>query len=320
MYSFHYLNDAPIIRVTDHPEFGGNVNGPSLIRAPDWLLDPPGRYLLYFAHHEGQAIRLAASDALTGPWEIVTPDPLDLERSRFATSPPQASELHPEVRADIEAGRDGDYPHIASPDVWVDDETEQIRLYYHGRLDDGRQCSRVALSRDGRKFTPRMDTIEASYLRIFRLDDWYYAIAMPGRLYRSRDGLSGFEAGPRLTTEPIRHHALLCDAGQWYLLWSRVGDSPERILLSILEISANWQLWQLGETFEIHRALKSWEGADLAPRESRYGACKSRENQLRDPAIFTENGKIYLLYSIAGEQGIAIGELRRIRLNQAAYD
>jgi hypothetical protein len=34
-------------------------------------------------------------------------------------------------------------------------------------------------------------------------------------------------------------------------------------------------------------------------------------NQLRDPAIFKENGKIYLLYAVAGEQGIAIGELRK---------
>jgi hypothetical protein len=34
-------------------------------------------------------------------------------------------------------------------------------------------------------------------------------------------------------------------------------------------------------------------------------------NQLRDPAIFEEDGRIYLLYAIAGEQGIAIGELTK---------
>ena len=32
-------------------------------------------------------------------------------------------------------------------------------------------------------------------------------------------------------------------------------------------------------------------------------------NQLRDPAIFEEDGRIYLLYSVAGESGIAIAEL-----------
>jgi hypothetical protein len=31
--------------------------------------------------------------------------------------------------------------------------------------------------------------------------------------------------------------------------------------------------------------------------------------QLRDPAIFTEDGRTYLLYSVAGESGIAIAEL-----------
>ena len=33
--------------------------------------------------------------------------------------------------------------------------------------------------------------------------------------------------------------------------------------------------------------------------------------QLRDPAIFAEEGRLYLLYSVAGEQGIAIARLSR---------
>jgi len=32
-------------------------------------------------------------------------------------------------------------------------------------------------------------------------------------------------------------------------------------------------------------------------------------NQLRDPAILEENGRVYLLYAVAGESGIAIAEL-----------
>jgi len=32
--------------------------------------------------------------------------------------------------------------------------------------------------------------------------------------------------------------------------------------------------------------------------------------QLRDPGIYRENGKTYLLYSVAGENGIAIAELK----------
>ena len=32
-------------------------------------------------------------------------------------------------------------------------------------------------------------------------------------------------------------------------------------------------------------------------------------NQLRDPAIYEEDGGVYLLYAVAGESGIAIAEL-----------
>jgi hypothetical protein len=311
MFSFHYLNDAPIISVDDHAELDGNANGPALIRAPGWLHNSPGKYLLYFAHHEGLSIRLAASNNLTGPWKIITPGALDLEHSMFAVDSPNDSELHPEARAFIKAGADGNYPHIASPDVWVDHDTQQVRLYYHGRLEDGRQRSRVALSRDALNFTARMEILGLSYFKIFRHDDWFYALAMPGQLYRSRDGLGDFESGPRLTSEPIRHHALLQHGGQWYVLWTRVGDRPERILLSTLNTAADWQQWRFAETHEIHRAQKSWEGVDMMPRASQYGGCMQRVNQLRDPAIFEDAGKIYLLYAIAGEQGIAIGELKK---------
>lgn len=311
MFSFHYLNDAPIISADAHPGLGGNVNGPSLIRAPAWLDKPPGNYLLYFAHHEGDSIRLAAADQLSGPWRITDPGPLDLEHSLFSPDPPAKNNLHPEARAYIDAGADGNYPHIASPDVWIDNETEQIRLYYHGRLGDGRQRSRVAISRNGLDFTARMEIVGLPYLRIFRHDGWFYAISMPGQLYRSPDGLGDFEQGPRLTAEPIRHHAILEYEEHYYLFWTRVGDRPERILVSSLNFDARWQDWRLGEAEEVHRAEKPWEGADMSPTASSYGAVMQRVNQLRDPAIFQESGKIYLLYAVAGEQGIAIGELRK---------
>ena len=96
------------------------------------------------------------------------------------------------------------------------------------------------------------------------------------------------------------------------MLWTRVGDTPERILLSMLNTADDWQQWRFTETCEIHRAQKPWEGADMVPRASQYGGCMQRVNQLRDPAIFEDAGKIYLLYAIAGEQGIAIGELRNL--------
>jgi hypothetical protein len=38
-------------------------------------------------------------------------------------------------------------------------------------------------------------------------------------------------------------------------------------------------------------------------------AAYGQVNQLRDPAIFEEDGRTYLLYAVAGESGIAIAEI-----------
>jgi hypothetical protein len=71
----------------------------------------------------------------------------------------------------------------------------------------------------------------------------------------------------------------------------------------------DWHSWKESAPTEILRPERSWEGADapLVPsvRSTAYG----RVNQLRDPAIFDENGRVYLLYAVAGESGIAIAEV-----------
>ena len=56
----------------DHGRF--NVNGPAALAAPEWMPERPGRYLMYFAHHVGQSIRLAAADEPAGPWRMVESD------------------------------------------------------------------------------------------------------------------------------------------------------------------------------------------------------------------------------------------------------
>ena len=61
------LFGGPIIRPHMDGRMGGNINGPSLIRVPDWIERPLGAYYLYFAHHKGEYIRLAYADRLEGP-------------------------------------------------------------------------------------------------------------------------------------------------------------------------------------------------------------------------------------------------------------
>jgi len=52
-----------------------------------------------------------------------------------------------------------------------------------------------------------------------------------------------------------------------------------------------------------------YEGAGLPLVASNSGKAKARENAVRDPAIFKDEGRTYLLYSVAGESGIGIAEL-----------
>ena len=85
------LLDAPIIRPDLHPSIGENIQGPSLIRVPDWVEDRLGAYYLYFADHKGRYIRLAYADAVLGPWHIHQAGSLQIADSHFLTEPPAVS-------------------------------------------------------------------------------------------------------------------------------------------------------------------------------------------------------------------------------------
>jgi hypothetical protein len=74
----------PIIRPNMSPRMGGNVNGSSLIRVPDWIENPLGCYYLYFGHHCGTYIRLAYADDLHGRCHLYEPGVLPLAASGFA--------------------------------------------------------------------------------------------------------------------------------------------------------------------------------------------------------------------------------------------
>src|ERR1044071_4584691 len=73
------FDENPMIRPQMLPGTdGNNINGPSLIRVPDWVTNRLGKYYLYFAHHNGKYIRLAYADHLEGPWKIYKPGVLPL--------------------------------------------------------------------------------------------------------------------------------------------------------------------------------------------------------------------------------------------------
>ena len=94
------LLDAPIITPDLHPSIGKNIQGPSLIRVPEWVQNPLGAYYLYFADHKGRYIRLAYADDLLGPWNIHPSGSLQIADSYFLTAPP---EVAPERAAQLRA-------------------------------------------------------------------------------------------------------------------------------------------------------------------------------------------------------------------------
>ncbi|HPU51722.1 MAG TPA: hypothetical protein PK359_09205 [Burkholderiaceae bacterium] len=322
-YTVRRFDSNPIITARMDDRMGANIQGPSLIRVPDWVPDRLGRYYLYFADHKGSYIRLAYADALAGPWRIHTPGSLSLAQSLFPQQPLTApSPAHEAAALAPRPGfapegtpgipgllEDATLPHIASPDVHVDHANRRIVMYYHGLAAFRSQLTRVATSSNGLDFEAREELLGPSYFRVFTHREHQYALAMPGVLLRSRDGLSGFERGPVLFEALQRHTAVRVRGDILDIFWTRVSDAPEVIYCSRVDLSGPWTGWTASNTVEVLRPERPWEGADLPVAPSFRGAIGQPVNQLRDPAIFEEDGRCYLLYSVAGESGIAIGEI-----------
>lgn len=294
------FDQNPIIRPQMLPgRDGSNINGPSLIRVPAWVPGRMGNYYLYFAHHNGKYIRLAYADTLEGPWKIHEPGTL-----RLSDAPGCAG-------------------HIASPDVLVDEERRELRMYFHGPARaGGGQKSFVAVSKDGLSFKASAEVLGQFYFRVFRHQNAWFAMAKGGQLYRSKDGLANFEQGPNVfpggedrgpdANKPGPRHVAPHRVGDTlWVYYSSIGDKPERILRCPVALTDDWKNWNAGAPQDVLRPELAYEGADLPLRTSVAGAMSSPENALRDPAIFVDDdARVYLLYSVAGENGIAIAELK----------
>ncbi len=297
MVAIRRLVDFPIISPAHlGTEERDNINGPSLIKAPDWLPQALGKYYLYFAHHNGQSIRLAYADDLRGPWRVYAPGTLQL------------------------ADAPGCAGHIASPDVHVDHEKRQIRMYFHGVVRDRpQQRSFVAHSGNGIDFVGKPAAIADYYLRVVKYGSVWIGMSKGGITYISTSPDDNFQRLP-IEIFPIRHPranapgdvrhvALRTTKDRLWIYFTKIGDSPEQILKVGVDLSLPIKDWRASAPTVVLRPERLWEGATLPLNPSVAGAAYQPENALRDPAIFEEDGKVYLLYSVAGESGIGIAEL-----------
>ena len=319
------------------PEALANINGPSVLRMPDWASGRLGTFHMYFGHHKGKSIRLAYTDALQGPWKM-HPDPImPLSESLFEPVDPPHD---PKLKAPdwVEAlGGDYLYAHVASPDVHVDEGRRRLVMYYHGLLADGDQQTRLATSTDGLQFTPQEPLLGPPYFRATWLDGGdgpvMYLSMWEGRLGRARSWEGPFDLAPpdhlpphvtgaasgggKTSRDPkaksqirppsqIRHGHVFAHKGRLHLTFSRIGDTPERLLHCEMVPADDWADWRFGPVSEMMRSAPGWEGGGLPIQTSVMGTAMDRLHELRDPALFTDDGKVYLAYCGGGEQGLGI--------------
>ena len=108
--------------------------------------------------------------------------------------------------------------------------------------------------------------------------------------------------------ENTRHSAVMVWEDKLLVFYTRKGDTPERILLTTIDLTIPAALWRTTTPIEVLKPEKEWEGASLPLYKSVASAINIPVNQLRDPAVFSEGDRNYLLYSVRGENGIAIAE------------
>ena len=311
------LKQNPLITVETSRSLGDNVNGPSIIRVPSWIPHPLGRYYAYFGHHQGHFVRLAYADAVAGPWKIYEPGVVPVAETAFYRPQPDPPD----------GPVDQFYTHVASPEIYVDEARQRLVLWTHGWWTDGQrwplglaearawarqngygQFTQSSESTDGLHFALRPAITKVSYLRVFPLDGYLYGMARLGQLLRSTDPLAAFEIGANPFdggpyAERVRHVATLLRGRTLFVFFTGIGDAPERLMLSTIDLAVDWKSWKASPPVELLRPEAPYECPGLPNVPSAAGEIEGPARQLRDPAIFEEAGKTYLFYSICGEQG-----------------
>jgi len=312
------LRQNPLITVKSSSSLGSNVNGPTVIRVPDWVQKPLGRYYMYFANHMGEFVRLAYADRVEGPWKIHEPGVLHVRDTAMFRPQPDPKE----ALADF-------YTHVASPEIFIDHDRKRFVMWFHGWWTNGErwpadpvqarvwaqkkgysQFTQAAESTDGLRFEARPAITRASYLRVFRHSGQFYGMSRLGRLSRAADPLAIFELGPNPFRDGpyagrIRHLALVPRGNQLHVFFTAIGDAPERVMRSTIDLSGDWTMWRGSPAVEVMQPTASYECVDLPDAASEAGDIAVPVRQIRDPFVFEDQGKAWLFYSIYGEQGIA---------------
>ena len=113
-------------------------------------------------------------------------------------------------------------------------------------------------------------------------------------MLRSRDMRAPFEPGPTLIPADagrlLRHAAVDLRGDLLRVYYSRIGDRPERILVSETRLTPDWRAWRASPPVDVLTPERDYEGHALPLEVSAPDEAPGRVRQLRDPGIFSENG------------------------------
>lgn len=268
------------------------VDGPTVIKVPEWVPFSLGSYYMYFADHRGKYIRFAYADSPRGPWTVYPIGVLYVD------------DAFPLAK------------HIASPDIVIDDEAHTIYMAVHGGSDEVAQKSILVESANGIQFTQdpsyaQSVYLDYAYIRLFEYRDAVFAF-VPSQLgqktvqiFRANSITESFSHFATIDArKELRHVALTRDGDTLTVYSTSVGDTPERVERSTINLAAPSADWAMSEPQCVRAPTESWEGTGFPYIPSvRGSAIKVR--QLRDPFVFTDGADTILYYSFAGERGIA---------------
>ena len=340
IYQVKRLNNGnPIIEPSmfNNPDDGENINGPSLIRIPDWIptnrrANPSAQYYLYFAHHGGDYIRMAWAQDIEGPYTLYNDFTNRGDRGVLDNN---REDIFLDNHIRIEEN------HLASPDVIVDNENQRIIMYFHSGSsffvngdEQNRQVSWVSTSPYGLEFYDGIESVQfgTSYFRLFNYDNELYALDNGARVNRALDADNPWDApnghdfrdqlwdrNPNHVFQDnislpsselrVRHTGVRVVGNQLHAFYSRRGEFQERIQLSTVDLRGDWRDWDPSPPIELITPNPGWEGGHRQLRNSETSA-GINVNQLRDPDFFEdEDGQMYIVYTGNGEGGLGIAKL-----------
>lgn len=173
---------------------------------------------MYFSHHKGEYIKMAYSDSINGRWTIYNDKILSLKNSTLITYRTTQSNLKDVFnhnnsnetfallsQLDFKKNNtsvDSNDPHIASPEIIINNESKEIVMFFHGMVSGNIQKSKIAISKDGLNFNAKSKILTGPYLKLVEYKNSYLGISMSGVFYKFSKNLKNMKLEKGLFLKP----------------------------------------------------------------------------------------------------------------------